>query len=136
LSLEIWLDSFTEKLAGLGAVTIVVYGSEARGDAMPDSDIDLLVILQDYYPDVMRIISKTAFETSLAVGRKISVEVYSMDDFQFMVKEKFPFALGVYSAYKVLFDKGFFRNQINILKDMEDKGEIKRFSHSRVWVVK
>ncbi|MEM3526131.1 MAG: nucleotidyltransferase domain-containing protein [Candidatus Jordarchaeaceae archaeon] len=136
MSLEIGLDSFTGKLAGLGAVTVVVYGSEARGDAMPDSDIDLLVILQDYYPDVMRIISKIAFETSLAVGRKISVEVYSMDDFQFMVKEKFPFALGVYSAYKVLFDKGFFRSQINILKDMEEKGEIKRFSHSRVWVVK
>lgn len=136
MSLEFWLGGFTEKLAGLGAVTVVVYGSEARGDAMPDSDIDLLVILQDYYPDVMRIISKTAFETSLAVGRKISVEVYSMDDFQFMVKEKFSFALGVYSAYKVLFDKGFFRNQINILRDMEEKGEIKRFSHSRVWVVK
>lgn len=87
MSLEIGLGSFTGKLASLGAVTVVVYDSEARGNTMPDSDIDLLVILQEYYPDVMRIISKTAFETSLAVGRKISVEVYSMEDFQFMVKE-------------------------------------------------
>lgn len=136
MSLENGLRSFTEKLVGLGAVTLVVYGSEARGDALPDSDIDLLVILREYSPDVVKIISKTAFETSLAVGRKISVEVYSMDDFQFMVKEKFPFALGVYSACKVLFDKGFFRNQISVLEDMEKRGEIERYSHSRVWVVK
>ncbi|MEM2146245.1 MAG: hypothetical protein QW279_12855 [Candidatus Jordarchaeaceae archaeon] len=45
MSLEIGLGSFTGKLAGLGAVTVVVYGSEFRGDVMPDSDSDLLVIL-------------------------------------------------------------------------------------------
>jgi predicted nucleotidyltransferase len=120
----------------LGAVSLVIYGSEARGDALPDSDIDVLVILQDYPPDIVKTINKTAFETSLAVGKKVSAEVYSTDDFHFIVKEKFPFVLGVYSAYKVLFDNGFFRKQINILKDMEKRGEIKRYSHSRVWVVR
>ncbi len=133
---ETWLHNFTEKLISLGAVSLVVYGSEARGDALPDSDIDVLVILPDYSSDLEKTINKTAFETSLKAGKKVSVEVYSTDDFRFIVKEKFPFALGVYSAYKILFDSGFFREQINILKDMEKSGDIKRYSHSRVWLVK
>lgn len=133
---ETELRSFTEELIGLGAVSLVVYGSEARGDALPDSDIDVLVILPDYSQEVEKTINNIAFKTSLAVGKKISVEIYSMDDFRFIVKEKFPFALGVYSAYKVLFDSGFFRKQINILEDMEKRGEIKRYAHSRVWVVR
>ncbi len=33
-------DAFKERLAG-----VVLYGSEARGEARPDSDIDLLVLL-------------------------------------------------------------------------------------------
>mgnify|MGYP000131032237 CR=1 FL=1 len=133
---EAELRGFTEELVGLGAVSIVVYGSEARGDALPDSDIDILVILPDYSQDVAKTISEVAFRASLKVRKKISVEVCSMDDFHFMVKEKFPFALGVYSSYKVLFDNGFFREQTNILEDMEKRGEIKRYSHSRVWVAK
>ncbi len=34
-------DAFGERLRG-----VVLYGSEARGDAQPDSDIDFLVLLQ------------------------------------------------------------------------------------------
>jgi len=132
---EEFLQSFAEKLSGLGLVSLVVFGSEARGEALPDSDVDVLVIVRDYSPDLTKIVRRVAFETSLEVGRKISVEIYSMDDFRFMVEEKFPFALGVYSAYRVLFDSGFFKKQVKILEDMKQRGEIKRHSRSKVWVV-
>ena len=113
---EEFLQSFAEKLSGLGLVSLVVFGSEARGEALPDSDVDVLVIVRDYSPDLTKIVRRVAFETSLEVGRKISVEIYSMDDFRFMVVEKFPFALGVYSAYRVLFDSGFFKNRSKYLR--------------------
>ncbi|MBI2434658.1 MAG: nucleotidyltransferase domain-containing protein [Candidatus Hydrogenedentes bacterium] len=35
---------------GLPAVGAVLYGSHARGEASPDSDIDLLVLLEDTVP--------------------------------------------------------------------------------------
>ncbi len=43
-------DAFGERLRG-----VVLYGSEARGEAEPDSDIDLLVLLESqdsYWDDV------------------------------------------------------------------------------------
>jgi len=43
-------DAFGERFKGL-----ILYGSEARGEADPDSDIDLLVLLQgpvNYWEDV------------------------------------------------------------------------------------
>ena len=43
-------DAFGERLKG-----IILYGSEARGEADPDSDIDLLVLLESqesYWSDV------------------------------------------------------------------------------------
>jgi len=47
-------EAFGPRLCG-----VILYGSEARGTAKPDSDIDLLVLLEgpvDYWAEVRRII--------------------------------------------------------------------------------
>ena len=40
------LRSHFEQLYDTRLVTMVLYGSQARGDARPDSDIDVLVVLK------------------------------------------------------------------------------------------
>ena len=41
------LRHYLEALYGERLVQIVLYGSQARGDARPDSDIDILIILKE-----------------------------------------------------------------------------------------
>ena len=41
------LRRYLEELYGEQLVQIVLFGSQARGDARPDSDIDILIILKE-----------------------------------------------------------------------------------------
>lgn len=56
---------------------IILYGSEARGDARPDSDIDLLILLPDFEDKKQYVMRRSAisgrlFEMSLDMNIDIS----------------------------------------------------------------
>ncbi|MBI5951842.1 MAG: nucleotidyltransferase domain-containing protein [Chloroflexi bacterium] len=53
-------------------VTVIMYGSQARGDARKDSDIDLLVILPAVNPTVRGAVSDIAWEVGFEAGKMIS----------------------------------------------------------------
>jgi len=56
------IDAHAEELRGLGARSLALFGSMARGEGAPSSDIDLLVELQpktfDAYMDVKLFLEK------------------------------------------------------------------------------
>jgi predicted nucleotidyltransferase len=58
-------------------VSIVLFGSRARGDAEPNSDMDLLVVMSDAGPEIRRAIRYLAAEIWLAYGIYLSTRVWS-----------------------------------------------------------
>jgi len=63
---------------------LVVYGSEARGDAGPDSDVDVLVLLRrpKGYADELRRTIGALYPLTLSVGRAISPKIVDADEYE------------------------------------------------------
>lgn len=60
--------------------SLTLFGSRARADAEPDSDMDVLVIVKEVGPDVERAVSECAWLASLESGVIIVPVVYSLDE--------------------------------------------------------
>jgi predicted nucleotidyltransferase len=72
-------EAFGPRLRG-----VILYGSEARGTAEPDSDIDFLVLLEgpvDYWPEVRHIIH-VLYPLVLEVGRPIHAKPADVSEYE------------------------------------------------------
>jgi predicted nucleotidyltransferase len=64
-------ERLTEELGQ--PVQVIMFGSQARGDATKESDIDLLVVLPAIDAKTTRLASDIAWEVGFDAGRVISV---------------------------------------------------------------
>lgn len=53
-------------------VQVIMFGSQARGNATKESDIDLLVILPEIDPQTTKLASRIAWEIGFDAGKVIS----------------------------------------------------------------
>jgi predicted nucleotidyltransferase len=80
-------NTYRERLKG-----VVLYGSEARGDSAPDSDIDLLILLEgeiELLKDVQKIV-RALYPLQLEVLRLIHALPINVKDYE----------AGEYSLYR------------------------------------
>jgi predicted nucleotidyltransferase len=61
---------------------VVLFGSRARGDAEPDSDMDVLVIVNDLTEEMEDYISECAWEAGFERGIVLVPVVFSRNDWE------------------------------------------------------
>lgn len=76
-------------------VSIDLFGSKARGDSGPDSDIDLLIIVRDRDSIDRNKIYDYVLDAELDYGINISLRIYNKAEFDKLVQMNIPFTSNV-----------------------------------------
>ncbi len=62
--------------------SLILFGSKARGDAHPDSDVDLLVVLDEVDPQVRDTVAAAEWDAFEKTGVMLEPHVYGRDEAQ------------------------------------------------------
>lgn len=129
---NIVLSKFGDKL-----VSLVIFGSRAKGRGRWDSDLDLIIVLEGLPDDWRRkdkILSDLEYEMSIRYGISISPIYFSPQDIEIGVEIKDRLLLGVLLAYEIIYDKNnFFKKNIEKLKKTLQKEGAKYIRREKTW---
>jgi uncharacterized protein len=108
-------EKFKENL-----VSIVLFGSYARGNFKETSDVDLLVIVKDLPESVWerdKMIEEILWKILLEKHIKISPILVEPEEIKMHAKWPNPLFYGIILGYSILFDKEFFESIIGIVRE-------------------
>ncbi|MDW8270093.1 MAG: nucleotidyltransferase domain-containing protein [Anaerolineae bacterium] len=98
--LEAEVQSLVAQLRAMGAVTIILFGSLARGHISLFSDIDLLVLFEEERP--ARELTRRVYE-AIHTGEAVDILAYSLGDFE--KRRERPFFRKLLAEGKVLYER-------------------------------
>ena len=88
---QTWLEAYRrvldERFSGL-VDTFLIFGSKARGDAGPDSDLDVLLVIREGDWRLKDAITLPGYDLALGTDAVPSIQVYTVDEWhQFRERE-------------------------------------------------
>ena len=93
-----WLDEYRSALEDRhpGAVVrMVIYGSKARGDAGEDSDLDVLLVVEDDAGRLKRPLREIGYELAAMSDAVPSILAYTREEWEDRKRRGFPFPKAV-----------------------------------------
>ena len=116
-------------------IALIFYGSRVRGDNFPESDLDILVVFKDFDGKKMaRVVSSICGELTRKFFIKVSPYLISQQDFEFGCKNLFPFNLGVFLSYKILFGDSFIEECHNFINEAIQTGKLRVYPRSGIFI--
>ena len=91
---QAWLNAYRAAITarfGHLVSSIIVFGSKARGDATADSDLDLLLVIDEGDWHVKSEIADIAYELSIGTDVVPSVKVYTRAEWEELRESESPF---------------------------------------------
>lgn len=106
--------AMAHRLLGQQLVSVVLYGSRARGDARPDSDFDLLIIADSLPGERQRReLALDVAEVGFDYGLPIQILLVTPDEAEQAVVTGAPLMFEIYDAHRPIYDReGFFRRLV------------------------
>ncbi len=119
IRMEKALNEFIEKLRdklGDNLVSVVLFGSSAREDWDESSDLDLLIIVEEY-AEIESILIDICVGIVMDYGVSIAPIIWDVDDLNANIKYKSPLFLTLLLGYEIVYDRSnYFRNKIREIK--------------------
>lgn len=95
---QAWLEAYrhalTERYPGV-VNQMMIYGSKARGDAHPDSDLDVLLILKNAAAALKRPLRRLGYNLAVAYDAVPSILAYTQDEWDRRKQSGSPFRQAV-----------------------------------------
>lgn len=121
------LEAFTEtKKADNNVLAVVVFGSYARGNSRPDSDIDLVIILNEGYKRAAEEFEGQAFEI-IYTTEKSAIDYWNSNKHD---------AFGLWSVAQIAFDRDGTGKRLkeygeNLCKELPERLDESKLGHLR-----
>jgi predicted nucleotidyltransferase len=76
---------------GFRLLELRLFGSKARGDSDPESDIDVLIVLENYDWEIEKAVSRLCFDINIEYGVLLVPVLYSRAEYESDLTKVTPF---------------------------------------------